>query len=97
MTKKENRLAAALKLDEQRRIDRLNANRALRGRDDSPLEKRKLTQQEAAAFCGVSRATIKRWEAQGLKTVWKGNSRRYQVEELKRFIIMKNTGKVKRG
>ncbi len=51
MTKdKENRLAGALHLNEQRRLDRLEANRAIRGRDDSPLEERKLTQQEAAAI-----------------------------------------------
>ncbi len=93
MTKdKENRLAGALQLNEQRRLDRLEANRAIRGRDDSPLEERKLTQQEAAAYSGVSGTTIKRWEAEGLKTVWKGNSRRYRVVDLQEFLSRRTRG-----
>ncbi len=91
MTKnKENRLAGALQFNEQKRLDRLEANRAIRDRDDSPLKDRKLTQQEAAAYSGVSGTTIKRWEAEGLKTVWKGNRRRYRLVDLQEFLLRKS-------
>ena len=78
----------------QRAIDVAEANRAARveqvkaktGRSDLPLEQRKLTQQEAAAFCGVSTATIHRWVKAGLKTVPYGQRKRFMVEDLREFM-----------
>jgi len=93
---KNKRLAAILKhnepkriLNEQKRIQRLEA---IRGRDDTPLEELKLTQKEAAAYCGVSGPTIKRWLDQGLKNVWTRNSKRYRVADLQQFMEAKNRG-----
>lgn len=45
-----------------------------------------LTQQEAAAFCGVSTATIHRWVKAGLKTVPYGQRKRFMVEDLREFM-----------
>ena len=86
---KENRLQAALKLSETQKMKRVEEKESKRGRTDLPPGQRKLTQQEAAAYCDVSPTTIKRWEAQGLKSVKWGKMRRYMIADLKSFIIKK--------
>ena len=52
------RLQHAVDIAEANRAARVEQVKAKTGRSDLPLEQRKLTQQEAAAFCDVSTATI---------------------------------------
>ena len=90
---KENRLQEALKLSEKQRLKRVTDKKTSRSRTDLPFEKRKLTQKEAAAYCGVSTATINRWKDQGLKSVKWGKMQRYMISDLKSFIIKKRQKK----
>ena len=90
---KKNRLQSAIKLSEAQKMKRVKKKKSKRGRTDLPPEQRKLTQQEAAAYCDVSTTTINRWEAQGLKSVKWGKMRRYMISDLKSFIIKKRRKK----
>lgn len=87
--KKTARLNGAQNASEATRLKRMEECKAKHGRTDLPLNIRKLTQQEAAAYCDVSTATINRWKAQGLKTVKWGKRDRFLIEDLKNFIIEK--------
>lgn len=60
--------------------------KAKTGRTDLPTEERKLTQQEAAAYCGVSTATIHRWTKDGLKAISYGKRHRYLVADLQDYM-----------
>ena len=88
-----NRLNHALSVAEQARISRIEAVKAKTGRTDLPLENRKLTQQEAAAYCGVSTMTVHRWVEDGLKTVQYGARKRFLVSDLKEYMKKSNVSK----
>jgi DNA-binding transcriptional regulator YiaG len=84
-----SRLRQAMKAIEKKRVERVEQVKAKTGRADLPLEQRKLTQQEAAAYCGVSTATIHRWTEEGLKTVPYGQRKRYLVKDLQDYAKKK--------
>lgn len=86
-----SRLQKALATTEDKRLKRVEQAKAKTGRTDLPLEQRKLTQQEAAAYCGVSTATIHRWTKEGLKTVAYGQRKRFIIQDLQSY--MKNRKK----
>ena len=73
-------------LTEAERLERVEQCRSKWDDPSIPLDQRKLTQQEAAAYCGVTSTTIKRWEAEGLKTSWYKNRRRYLLADLRSFM-----------
>jgi hypothetical protein len=81
-----NRLQQALKVSEDKRLGRVEQVKAKTGRIDLPAEQRKLTQQEAAAYCGVSTATIHRWAKDGLKAVSYGQRKRYFLKDLQDYM-----------
>ena len=81
-----DRLQHILAAIEARRAERMERVKAKTGRTDLPLDKRKLTGQEAAAFCGVSTATISRWAKAGLRSVAYGQRRRYMVADLMKYM-----------
>lgn len=81
-----DRLQHILAAIEARRAERMERAKAKTGRTDLPLDKRKLTGQEAAAFCGVSTATISRWAKAGLRSVAYGQRRRYMVADLMEYM-----------
>jgi len=83
---RESRLKQALEASEKGRLARIEQVKAKTGRTDLPVDQRKLTQLEAAAYCDVSPTTIARWTEAGLKTVSYGQRRRYLVEDLKEHI-----------
>ena len=85
-----HRLNHALSLSEKTRLTRMEGVKAKTGRADLPLENRKLTQQEAAAYCGVSTMTIHRWVEAGLKTVQYGARKRFLVSDLKEYMKKHN-------
>lgn len=80
------RLQHAIKVSDEKRKERVEQVKAKTGRTDLPLEQRKLTQQEAAAYCGVSTATIHRWAKNGLKSVSYGQRTRYLIEDLQQYM-----------
>ncbi|MGE4401818.1 MAG: helix-turn-helix domain-containing protein [Desulfobulbus sp.] len=81
-----HRLTHALSLTESARLTRMEGVKAKTGRTDLPLESRKLTQQEAAAYCRVSTMTIHRWVKAGLKTVQYGARKRFLINDLKEYM-----------
>ena len=85
-TKAASRLQHALMTSEANRTARMEQVKAKTGRTDLPLEQRHLTQQEAAAYCDVSTATIHRWTKAGLKTVAYGERKRFLVQDLQEFM-----------
>ena len=86
-TKAACRLQHALVTSEANRTARIEQVKAKTGRTDLPVEQRKLTQQEAAAYCDVSTATIHRWTKAGLKTVAYGKRKRFLVQDLQEFML----------
>ena len=84
------RLNHARSLSESNRLTRMEGVKAKTGRTDLPLENRKLTQQEAAAYCGVSTMTIHRWLKAGLKTVQYGARKRFLLCDLKEYMKKHN-------
>jgi hypothetical protein len=80
------RLGRTLDLSEKKKLERVDQHKAKRGRSDLPPEERKLSQGEAAAYCGVSPATIHRWTKEGLKTVSYGKWKWYTIPDLKAFM-----------
>jgi hypothetical protein len=82
----QNRLQSVLKATEDKRLARVEQVKAATGRTDLPEDQRKLTQQEAAAYCGVSTAKIHRWTKEGLKTVPYGERKRYLIRDLQDHI-----------
>ena len=78
-------------LTEAERLERVEQCRSKWDDPSIPLDQRKLTQKEAAAYCGVTSTTIKRWESEGLKTFWHKNRRRYLLADL-RAIMAKRAG-----
>lgn len=91
-----DRLQQALKVSENNRMGRVEQVKAKTGRTDLPPEQRKLTQQEAAAYCGVSTATIHRWEKEGLKSIPYGLRKRYLLKDLQDYM-KKSRGKAQRS
>lgn len=81
-----DRLQHILAAIEARRAERMERVKAKTGRTDLPLDKRKLTGQEAAAFCGVSTATISRWAKAGLRSVPYGQRKRFMVADLMEYM-----------
>lgn len=81
-----DRLQHILAVIEARRAERMERVKAKTGRTDLPLDKRKLTGQEAAAFCGVSTATISRWAKAGLRSVPYGQRKRFMVADLMKYM-----------
>lgn len=84
--KKKSRLEHILKITEDKKLARVEQVKAKTGRVDLPADQRKLTQQEAAAYCGVSTATIHRWTKEGLKTVVYGQRKRYLLKDLQEYM-----------
>lgn len=80
------RLHRALKSIDDKRCARVEQVKAKTGRTDLPIEDRKLTQQEAAAYCGVSPTTIHRWVKNGLKTTSYGKRDRFFVKDLQEYM-----------
>lgn len=80
------RLGHALQVSENKRMVRVEQVKAKTGRVDLPIQQRKLTQQEAAAYCGVSPTTIHRWAKDGLKAVTYGKRQRYLAKDLKDYM-----------
>jgi excisionase family DNA binding protein len=56
--------------------------------DDIPLEKRFLNVSQAAAYLGVSAASLRLWSDQGKVPVYRtpGGQRRYRVSDLDGFM-----------
>jgi excisionase family DNA binding protein len=81
-----DRLENAFKLTDNKRKSRVEQVRAKTGNKGLSIEQSKLTQQEAAAYCGVSTATIHRWTKKGLKTVSYGNRKRFLVDDLQDYM-----------
>ena len=81
-----DRLQHIIAAMEAKRTARMEQVKARTGRTDLPLDKRKLTGQEAAAFCGVSTATISRWAKAGLRSVAYGQRKRYMVADLMEYM-----------
>ena len=81
-----DRLQHIIAAMEAKRTARMEQVKARTGRTDLPLEERKLTGQEAAAFCGVSAMTITRWAKAGLRSVAYGQRRRYMVADLMEYM-----------
>ena len=81
-----DRLKHIIEAMEAKRAERMEQVKAKTGRTDLPLDKRKLTGQEAAAFCGVSAMTITRWAKAGLRSVPYGQRRRYMVADLMEYM-----------
>jgi predicted DNA-binding transcriptional regulator AlpA len=81
-----NRLQNIISATEGNRLKRVDQVKAKTGRVDLPTEQRKLTQQEAAAYCGVSTATIHRWTKEGLKTITYGKRKRFTINDLQVYI-----------
>jgi hypothetical protein len=81
-----NRLQHALEVSEEKRMKRIEKVKARTGRTDLPMDQRKLTQIEAAAYCDVSTATIHRWKKAGLKTVQYGARERFLVQDLQDYM-----------
>jgi excisionase family DNA binding protein len=81
-----DRLKHIIDAMEAKRAERMEQVKAKTGRTDLPLDKRKLTGQEAAAFCGVSATTISRWAKAGLRSVAYGQRRRYMVADLMEYM-----------
>lgn len=79
----QSRLQSVLNATEDKRLARVEQVKATTGRTDLPADQRKLTQQEAAAYCGVSTATIHRWTKEGLKAVPYGERKRYMIRDLR--------------
>lgn len=87
------RLHRVLKTIDDKRRARVEKVKAKTGRTDLPLEERKLTQQEAAAYCGVSPSTIHRWVKNGLKTTPYGKRDRFIVKDLREYMKSGHGGK----
>lgn len=81
-----DRLQQALGVTERKRRARVEQVKAKTGRTDLPFEQRRFTQQEAAAYCGVSPATIHRWANSGLKAVTYGQRKRFLAQDLKDYM-----------
>jgi hypothetical protein len=81
-----DRLKHIIAAVEAKRAERMERVKAKTGRTDLPLEERKLTGQEAAAFCGVSAMTITRWAKAGLRSVAYGQRKRYMVADLMEYM-----------
>ncbi len=82
---KNKRLAGALIYTEKKRLGRVEEKKSKRAGDKSIYE-RKLTQQKAAAYCGMSVGTLKKRQESGLKTVWYGKWKRFLIEDLHAFM-----------
>lgn len=80
------RLHRVLKTIDDKRRARVEHVKAKTGRADLPMEERKLTQQEAAAYCGVSPSTIHRWAKNGLKITPYGKRDRFLVKDLQEYM-----------
>ena len=81
-----DRLKHIIDAMEAKRAERMEQVKAKTGRTDLPLDKRKLTGQEAAAFCGVSATTISRWAKAGLRSVSYGQRKRFMVADLMEYM-----------
>jgi excisionase family DNA binding protein len=89
-----SRLNHAIGVSETARLARMGEVKAKTGRTDLPPDSRKLTQQEAAAYCGVSPTTIHRWVESGLKTVQYGARKRFLISDLKAHMKKCNSLKL---
>ena len=85
---KNKRLSAALSFTEGKRLERVERKKSKRAGDVSVYE-RKLTQQEAAAYCGVSLHRFREWQKKGLRSVHYGKRRRFLVADLQKYMQTK--------